>query len=135
MKSNIVYDFILILIPTSVAVVLFSDSYITPLYIDEIFKLNILYMNNLSEIIRLGNIVDTHPPLYHLIMYFFIKCVGLSKYIIRVKSTIYYLQYNFFLFSLCGRGKNLFYNLRVRIFNNHYNINTQSMDSFLCEVL
>ena len=102
LKSNIVYNFVLILILTFITIVLVNDSHKIPLDIDEIFTLNILYMDNLSEIIRLGNILDNHPPLYHLIMYFFTKCFGLSEQIIRIPSIIFSII-SFYLVSVLGK--------------------------------
>ena len=102
LKNNIVYNFVLILILTFITIILFNNSHKIPLDIDEIFTLNILYMNDLSEVIRFGNILDNHPPLYHLIMYFFTKCFGLSEQIIRIPSVIFSII-SFYLVFLLGK--------------------------------
>jgi len=102
LKNNIVYNFVLILILTFITIILFNDSHKIPLDIDEIFTLNILYMNNLSEVIKFGNILDNHPPLYHLIMYFFTKCFGLSEQIIRIPSVIFSII-SFYLVFVLGK--------------------------------
>lgn len=84
-----IYHLLVLFILIFVTIKLFSDISTLPLDIDELFTLNILYMGDLHKIILLGNILDTHPPLYHLIMYFFTQIFGLSEYIIRIPSVIF----------------------------------------------
>lgn len=101
-KQNIIHNFLLILILIFTAIIFFNNLSQTPLDIDELFTLNLLYLNNLSELINLGSILDNHPPLYLLIMYFFTKIFGLSEYIVRVPSVIFSII-SFYLVFVLGK--------------------------------
>jgi len=70
---------------------LFFTLSVNPLDIDELYTINILSLNNIFEIIRIGNIFDNHPPLFHIIMYVFTQIFGVSEYIIRIPSVIFFL--------------------------------------------
>lgn len=76
---------------------------------DELFTLNIISKNfdSLKDIVYIGNIQDTHPPLYHIALYLFIKIFKLQvcEYSIRLFSVIIGVLSVFFLFLL---GKRLF---------------------------
>lgn len=98
-----IYHLLLLLILIFVTIKLFSNISTLPLDIDELFTLNILYMDNLREIILLGNIFDTHPPLYHLIMYFFTQIFGLSEYVIRIPSVIFTVISFYLVFVLAKK--------------------------------
>lgn len=101
-KHNIIHNFLLILILIFTAIIFFNNLSQTPLDIDELFTLNILYLNNLSDLINLGSIFDNHPPLYLLIMYFFTKIFGLSEYMVRVPSVIFSII-SFYLIFVLGK--------------------------------
>lgn len=70
---------------------LFFTLSVNPLDIDELYTINMLSLNNIFEIIKIGNIFDNHPPLYHTIMYVFTQIFGISEYIIRIPSVIFFL--------------------------------------------
>ena len=63
---------------------------------DEQFTINILNLSSLPNIIVKGNIEDSHPPIYHIILYLFISCFGLSELTIKIFSVI------FAVFSIIG---------------------------------
>lgn len=98
-----IYHLIIPLILLLITSNLFSNISILPLDIDELFTLNILYMNDLYKIIKFGNILDNHPPLYHLIMYFFTQIFGLSEYIIRIPSVIFTVISFYLVFVLAKK--------------------------------
>ena len=102
-KKAIYYSLVLIFLIFT-TIILFHNLLISPpeLDIDELFTLNLLYTNNLYEVIKFGNILDNHPPLYNLIMFFFTKCFGLSEHLIRIPSVIFSII-SFYLVFVLGK--------------------------------
>ena len=98
------YYVIVLIILLFTSIVLFHNLLNSPLNldVDELFTINILYSNNLYDVIKFGNILDNHPPLYHLIMYFFTKCFGISEYIIKIPSVIFAVI-SFYLVFVLGK--------------------------------
>lgn len=67
---------------------------------DELFTINMMNMNNLSDIIVQGNINDTHPPLYHTILFFFIRIFGISEFSVKFLSLIFGFFSTIYLYIL-----------------------------------
>lgn len=79
---------LLIILTLSAYIYTFSIKFI-PFDGDELFTLNIINMNNISDIIKIGNINDTHPPLYHILLFIFVQFTGISETTIRLLSSIF----------------------------------------------
>jgi len=73
------------------AYLLFSNLSVNPLENDELFTLNMMTRNNLLEIIKIGNIPDVNPPLYHIAMFLYTRIFEVSEYMIRIPSVIFFL--------------------------------------------
>ena len=101
-KKNL-YQLIILLLLTVTAVKLISNLTVNPLFMDELFTLNILYSNDLYKIILYGNILDNHPPLYHLILFCFTQCFGVSEFIIRLPSVIFNIISIYLIFILAKK--------------------------------
>ncbi len=102
LKKNL-YQLILLVLLSFVSVKLISGLTANPLFMDELFTLNILYSNDLYKIILYGNILDNHPPLYHLIMFVFTQCFGVSEFIIRLPSVIFNIISIYLIFILAKK--------------------------------
>lgn len=93
-----------------VGIILFFTGYrlfltlaVNPLNIDELYTLNILNRTNFFEIIKIGNILDNHPPLYHIFMFVYTRVFGISEYIIRIPSVIFFLLSGYITFILAKK--------------------------------
>ncbi|MDD5020930.1 MAG: glycosyltransferase family 39 protein [Endomicrobiaceae bacterium] len=82
---KIILFFILTL---SVYIYTYSIKFI-PLDGDELFTLNIVNMNSIFDVIKIGNINDTHPPLYHILLFIFVQFAGVSETSVRLLSSIF----------------------------------------------
>lgn len=102
LKKN-VHQLILLVLLFFTAVKLISGLTANPLFMDELFTLNILYSNDLYKIILYGNILDNHPPLYHLIMFVFTQCFGVSEFIIRLPSVFFNIISIYLIFILAKK--------------------------------
>ena len=102
LKKN-VHQLILLVLLFFTAVKLISGLTANPLFMDELFTLNILYSNDLYKIILYGNILDNHPPLYHLIMFVFTQCFGVSEFIIRLPSVLFNIISIYLIFILAKK--------------------------------
>jgi uncharacterized membrane protein len=70
---------------------------------DEMFSANIMHFGNWFEIISIGNINDTHPPLYHTLLFFFTKIFGLSELNLRLFSVILSIVTIYLVFYLAKK--------------------------------
>lgn len=77
-----------IILTLSVYIYTYSIKFI-PLDGDELFTLNIANMNSIFDVIKIGNINDTHPPLYHLLLFIFVQFAGVTETTIRLLSSIF----------------------------------------------
>lgn len=96
------YDNIIVLFIIGIAAYsLFSNISINNLEHDELYTLNMLTMNNLFDIIKIGNVTDVNPPLYHAVMFFYTRIFDLSEYMIRIPSVVFFLitLYLIFIFT------------------------------------
>lgn len=82
---------------------LFSNLSVNPLENDELFTLNMLTRNSLFEIIRIGNMPDATPPLYHIVMFFYTRIFEVSEYMMRIPSVIFFLIASYLSFIFVKR--------------------------------
>lgn len=101
--NNHLYKFILVLILLLSALIYIYKIDLLSLNCDELFTINIVNLSSISEVIYEGNIRDTHPPLYHFLLFFFVKIFGNTEFGIRLFSSFCGILSIFFVFILAKK--------------------------------
>ena len=94
------YKFIILVILLLTAVIYIYKIDLLSLGYDELFTINIVDLQSLQEVIYEGNIRDTHPPLYHFLLFLFVKIFGITELSIRLFSAFCGILSIYFIFVL-----------------------------------
>lgn len=97
------YKFIVLFILVLASLIYIYKIDLLSLDCDEIFTINIINLPSLQEVVYEGNIRDTHPPLYHVLLFFFVKIFGHTEFVIRLFSSFCGILSTFFIFILAKK--------------------------------
>lgn len=98
--NNHLYKFIIIFLLLLTSFIYIYKIDLLSLDCDEIFTINIANLPELYDVIHEGNIEDTHPPLYHFLLFFFVKVFGVTEFSIRLFSAFCGILSIYFIFVL-----------------------------------
>lgn len=98
--NNHLHKFIIIFLLLLISFIYIHKIDFISLNCDEIFTINIVNLSNLYDVIHEGNIEDTHPPLYHFLLFFFVKVFGVTEFSIRLFSAFCGILSVYFIFVL-----------------------------------
>ncbi|MBR3628265.1 MAG: glycosyltransferase family 39 protein [Elusimicrobia bacterium] len=94
------YKFIILVVLLLTAIIYIYKIDLLPLGYDELFTINVVDLQSLQEVIHEGNIEDTHPPLYHFLLFIFVKIFGITELSIRLFSAFCGILSVYFIFVL-----------------------------------
>ena len=97
------YKFIVLFILVLASIIYIYKIDLLSLDCDEIFTINIINLPSLQEVVYEGNIRDTHPPLYHVLLFFFVKVFGHTEFVIRLFSSFCGILSVLFIFVLAKK--------------------------------
>ena len=97
------YKFVVFFILLLASVIYIYKIDLLSLDCDEIFTINIINLPSLQEVVYEGNVRDTHPPLYHVLLFFFVKVFGHTEFAIRLFSSFCGILSVFFIFVLAKK--------------------------------